>query len=248
MIERLLKRKKVSNDSLEEQVLAAQNGDQKMLHHLLDKYQPFIAKNVSEVCKKYIDPTKDDEFSIGLIAFHEAINAYNTDKGSSFLSFAKLVVKRKVIDYLRSENKKQVFTSIDEEYDDDEQLENPSEVKIAKERYNLETEAWNRREEINEYKEKLQEYQISFLDLTKIAPKHVDARDSAIKVARILYEHKELREQFLETKKLPMKELLPHLNISKKTVERNRKFIIAIFLILHEDYVFLKDYIKGVGL
>jgi RNA polymerase sigma factor len=34
--------------------------------------------------------------------------------------------------------------------------------------------------------------------------------------------------------------------VSRKTIERNRKYIIAIALILIGDYVYLKDYIKGV--
>jgi RNA polymerase sigma factor len=69
------------------------------------------------VCKRYIDPKKDDEFSIGLAAFNEAMLTYSAERGSSFLSFAKLVVKRKVIDYIRYVQKTPITASLDESYD-----------------------------------------------------------------------------------------------------------------------------------
>ncbi|GGD16119.1 RNA polymerase sigma factor SigI [Pontibacillus salipaludis] len=246
MIRRLWKKEK--DGSLEEQVALVQEGDEELQNHLIKKYQPFIAKSVSEVCKRYIDPTKDDEFSIGLMAFNEAMHSYSADKGSSFLSFAKLVVKRKVIDYIRYDRNNPVVASLDQEYEDDEQMENPQEVKAAKERYQSETESWYRRTEIQDFSEKLKEYKLSFQELTEVAPKHRDARESAIHVARTVYHHEEMREFVLEKRKLPMKQLINEVEVSKKTLERNRKFVLAIFIILNEDYVYLKDYIKGVGL
>lgn len=44
-----------------------------------------------------------------------------------------------------------------------------------------------------------------------------------------------------------MKELTRHVKVSKKTLERNRKYILAIFIILSEDYIYLKEYIKTCG-
>lgn len=238
--------KKDNNTSLEEQVAVIQQGDETVQNHLLKTYQPFIAKSVSEVCKRYIDPKRDDEFSIGLMAFNEAIMAYSPDKGSSFLSFARLVVKRKVIDYIRHEQGRPTSFSIDENYDD-EQMENPTEVAVAKEKYKLETEAWYRREEIYDMKEKLHDFKLSFEELAKHSPKHKDARSSAVKVARILLDDDELREYVYTKKKLPIKWLLDKVDVSKKTLERNRKFILAMFIVLSEDYIYLKDYLKGVG-
>ncbi|MBB6451825.1 RNA polymerase sigma factor [Salirhabdus euzebyi] len=246
MIERLMRKKQKL--SLEDQVLLAQNGDSGMRNQLLKQYQPFIAKSVSEVCKKFIDPKQDDEFSIGLIAFNRAIDSYSDEKGSSFLSFAKLVVKRKVIDYLRSENNKGIHISINQTNEDDDQLENPQEVKIAKEKYEQSTEEWLRKEEIIEYSKQLIDYKITFQELTKVSPKHVDARESAILVAKTIYKEAELRAYVEEKKRLPMKELVQYVDVSRKTLERNRKYILAIFIILCGDYVFLKEYIKGVDL
>ncbi|UOQ43592.1 RNA polymerase sigma-I factor [Halobacillus salinarum] len=244
MIRRLFQK---NNTSLDVQVVAAKQGDEDLRNEILKQYQPFIAKSVSEVCKRYIDPTKDDEFSIGLLAFNEAIQAYSAEKGSSFLSFARLVIKRKVIDHIRNEQKKPLVKSLDEPYEDEEQMENPSEVAAAKDRYQMETEAWLRREEILEFKSHLLRYKLTFAELTDASPKHRDARASAVQIARIVYQDEHLKTQVIDKGRLPIKDLMGKVEVSKKTLERNRKFIIAMVLILDGDYVYLQDYLKGVG-
>ncbi|MFG6120271.1 RNA polymerase sigma factor SigI [Thalassobacillus sp. B23F22_16] len=239
---------KKTDTSLNEQVTLAQAGDEEIRNHLLQQYQPFIAKNVSEVCKRYIDQHKDDEFSIGLMAFNEAIDSFSSKKGSSFLSFARLVIKRKVIDFIRNEQRHLMAASLDEDYENEEQMENPSEITAAKEQYERQTEAWYRREEIKDFQLKLKQYKLSFKELTEVSPQHRDARESAIRVARVIYGDVELREKVLKKGRLPIKDLVGRVDVSKKTLERNRKFILAMVIILSEEYVYLKDYIKGVGL
>ncbi|WP_087973388.1 RNA polymerase sigma factor SigI [Oceanobacillus rekensis] len=236
----------VKDKPLEEMVESIQQGNTTMQNYLLDKYKPFIAKSVSEVCKRYIDPLRDDEFSIGLSAFNEAIFSYCPDKGSSFLSFAKLVVKRKVIDYIRYNQRRPTPLSLDESFDA-EQMENPMELAAVIEKYNQEQDTIRRREEIMEFKEKLGEYKLTLVEITEVSPKHRDARVSAVEVAQILYDNSELREYVEVKKKLPIKDLLKKVEVSKKTLERNRKFIIAVFIVLSGDFIYLKDYLKGVG-
>jgi RNA polymerase sigma factor len=231
---------------LDELILNAQKDDEAALNFLLSKYQPFIAKSVSEVCKRYIDPHRDDEFSVGLMAFHEAIRQFSPTKGSSFFAFANLVIKRKVIDYIRFNSKYKVAISLDETYDE-EQIENPTEIEAVKEIYEKEQEAWYRRQEILEFREKLASYKLTLAELTEIAPKHRDARDTAVRIARIIRDDQQLSDYVRRKKKLPIKDLATKVDVSKKTLERNRKFILAIFIVLSEDFVFLKDYLKGVG-
>ncbi|MDY0406282.1 RNA polymerase sigma-I factor [Virgibacillus sp. 179-BFC.A HS] len=238
--------KPLSKMPLEEKIIKAQQGDERMMNHLLETYQPFIAKCVSEVCKRYIDTTRDDEFSIGLSAFHNAIQTYRSDRGSSFLTFAKLVITRKVIDYIRYVKKGPEAVSLDENYDE-EQMENPMEIAKVKEMYQLEQEAWQRKQEILDYKEKLKRYHLTLGELVDVSPKHQDARESAIKIARMLYNNHQFREFVQKKKKLPIKDLVKVVDVSKKTLERNRKYILAMFIVLSENYVFLQEYLKGVG-
>ncbi|SHS99693.1 RNA polymerase sigma factor sigI [Mycobacteroides abscessus subsp. abscessus] len=233
--------------SLEETVLAIQNGDQVLQNELIYQYKPFIAKTVSSVCKRYISET-DDEFSIGLIAFNEAIQKYSSDKGSSLLSFAEVIIKRRVIDYIRQQIKHQNL-SMDAngfEENEDEVSQSSLEANMSLEEYHKQTDDELRKQEIIRFSKLLTEFDLTFKDLVENSPKHADARKNAMLVAREIVSNEEIKQILVEKKRLPIKQLENSVSVSRKTIERNRKYIIAIALILMNDYLYLQEYIKGV--
>ncbi|MDF2790939.1 MAG: polymerase sigma factor SigI [Neobacillus sp.] len=232
--------------TLEESVRLIQQGDHSLLNEIIEDYKPFIAKNVSSVCKRYIYET-DDEFSIGLIAFNEAIEKYSAEKGSSLLSFAEVIIKRRVIDYIRKQTKNQ-HVSIDLTYSSFEEESAGMVIvnELSLEEYKKKSDEEIRKDEIIQFQTLLTSFDLSFSDLIENSPKHADARENAIKVAKLLVENRELRDSLYEKKRLPIKQLEKMVNVSRKTIERNRKYIIAIALILSSDYVYLNDYLKGV--
>jgi RNA polymerase sigma factor len=231
--------------TLEEKALLVQTGHQKYLDSLLADYQPFVKKVVSSVCKRYIDH-RDDEFSIGLIAFHEAILKYDRSKGGSLLAFAEVVIKRKVIDFLRSTSRYKDISIEQHTKEDDENGSGKSlENTISFNHYRIKKDEEKRKEEIIAFQSKLRIFGLSFEELVEQAPKHDDARINAFKAAAVLVQDDALKESLFQTKRLPMKELEKKVEVSRKTLERNRKYIIAIAIILSGDFVYLKDYLKG---
>ena len=88
---------------IDEIVIKAQK-DKAIYEKLIIENEFFIISTTSKATNKYINKS-DDEWSIALNAFNEAVNSYNMDKGS-FYSFAELVIKRRIIDYLRKESKR----------------------------------------------------------------------------------------------------------------------------------------------
>lgn len=134
--------------TLETSVEKIQKGDKDLQNDLIQQYKPFIAKTVSSVCKRYIDE-KDDEFSIGLIAFNEAIEKYSAEKGNSLLAFAELIIKRKVIDYIRKEARTAQHINMDvQEGDDQESSQSLIEAELSIDEYRKQIEQEQRREEI----------------------------------------------------------------------------------------------------
>ncbi|MFP7295904.1 RNA polymerase sigma factor SigI [Neobacillus niacini] len=232
--------------TLEESVLLIQQGDHLLLNEIIDSYKPFIAKNVSAVCKRYIYET-DDEFSIGLIAFSEAIEKYSPDRGSSLLSFAEVIIKRRVIDFIRTQTKNQ-HVSIDLTYSslEDESAGMVIVNELSLEDYKKKSDEELRKDEIMQFQTLLSSFDLSFNDLVENSPKHADARINAITVAKLLVDDQELVSFLIDKKRLPIKQLEKKVNVSRKTIERNRKYIIAIALILSNDYVYLNDYLRGV--
>jgi len=237
------KKKKIS---LEETVLLIQQGDRDLLDNIIAAYKPFIAKTVSSVCRRYIYET-DDEFSIGLIAFNEAIEKYSVERGSSLLSFSEVIIRRRVIDYIRKQTKNQhISIDITNPLQEEESAGSVIVNELSLDDYYKKNDEQLRKEEILQFQTLLKSYDLSFSDLVENSPKHADARKSAIMTAKLLVEDDELKKIFMEKKRLPIKQLEPMVDVSRKTIERNRKYIMAIALILSSDYVYMKDYIKGV--
>lgn len=231
--------------SLEDKVESIQDGDENLRNEIIRAYQPFIAKSVSAVCKRYIK-SNDDEYSIGMIAFNDAIELYSKKKGASFLSFAQVIIKRKIIDYIRKENRRIIPLSLDQEQEE-ELGESALEVSQAKKIHQLKEDSWYRKQEILELQKELSRYKISFKELTKVSPKHKDARESAFLVAKQLIDDPELKAHVLNKKRIPIKKLLTKVSVSKKTLERNRKYILTIFIILTGDFMYLKEYLGEVS-
>jgi RNA polymerase sigma factor len=210
----------------------------------IKQYQPFIAKVTSKVCKQYIDQSRD-EYSVGIEAFNEAIDHFQPDQGSSFLSFAEMVIRRRVIDYIRKETRqtRDIFLEPDTT-DEENQVESLAQVSASLAQYSDYKESERRKEDILEYQQQLVQFDITFADLVELCPKHIDARENAKQIAKYLASQPEHIDHLLQKKQLPMKDLLKSVNCSRKTVERNRKYIIAMALIYIGDYRSLRSYIE----
>ncbi|WP_421384272.1 RNA polymerase sigma factor SigI [Bacillus salacetis] len=236
--------KKNKKDTLETMAEEIQEGNEELLNQVLEDYKPFVKKTVSSVCKRYIYES-DDEFSIGLIAFHDAIFKYSSDRGASFISFAEVIIKRKVIDYIRMNGRHQNISVEANTENDEGEVQNKITDTLSMEEYDRTRVADERREEIMAFTKKLKEYSLSFDDLVSNSPKHEDARVNAISIAKLVVSTPSLLEYLQEKKRLPIKQLEKQVGFSRKTIERNRKYIIAISIIIMGDFYYLKDYLKG---
>ena len=65
------------------------------LDQLINQHMAFLIRTVSNFTGKYVSIENDDEFSIALIAFTEAVKKYDEDRGN-FLGFAKLVIESRL--------------------------------------------------------------------------------------------------------------------------------------------------------
>ena len=86
------------------------------IEYLIEKYMAFLIKTVSSFTGRYISIENDEEFEIALLAFTEAIEKYQTEKGV-FLAFAKLVIVSRLKNYVEKEKKHEKVVSLDELYE-----------------------------------------------------------------------------------------------------------------------------------
>lgn len=237
---------KKEKNIVEKLVMQAKHGDKEVLHELLSSYTPFMKKTASFVCKRYITE-QDDEYSIAMFAFHEAIEHFELGKNASFLTFAHLLIRRKLIDYIRKESRRKEISLGQMLTDDDDHLDAFSSLESSQsfEQFTAAQQAEERRLQIVAYENLLKPYGLSFMELVKVSPSHEDSRQTAIQIAQIIVETDEFYEIVKTKKKLPMKELEELVEVSRKTIERQRKYIIAIVILLKSDLHYIKDYLKG---
>lgn len=233
------------NPPLEINIFRVQQGDESLRNKIIESYQPFIKKVVSKVCNRFIDQTMD-EFSIGLVAFNEAINQYQKGQGSKFLTFADMVIRRRIIDFIRKETRQMRHIYLDQVKTDSENVMEESyvEQKAAIDYYEERCRISERMEQIDSYRKMLLDYGITFDVLSHHCPKHADARENAKISAKRLVDHPELVLYLKKKKQLPIKDLLQFVSCSRKTIERNRKYIIALSLIYIGGFSALKSYIE----
>ncbi len=215
--------------------------DKQIRDSVITKYAPFILKTASEFTNRFINPGVDEEYSISLLAFNEAIDSFDSTKGVSFFAFARIVIRRRLMDYYSRQNRKAPEISIQMLED-----ENPYvEYSVSLDRFKQTTEQEYRKMEIEDYQSALQEFGIMFDNLVDAAPKKKDARARAVEAAHIIADCPQLLTYLMKTRQLPLAEMTEKTSISRKTLERNRKYIIAIVLILSGEYDYLKSYIQG---
>ncbi|MDH7578830.1 MAG: RNA polymerase sigma-I factor [Bacillota bacterium] len=234
-------------------VRKAQEGDEEARNLLIQAYTPFILKIAAATCGRYLKVGEDDEASIAMIAFNEAINNYDQERNVSFLSFSEILIKRRLIDHYRKENKGSKVIPLSS-LEDREGEGDIGFVTLAQRQaaqlFQEQREASERRAEILQFTQILKEFGISFRELVQISPRHEDARVRAIEVAFVVAGCREYRNHLLTKKELPLKKLEKHVKVSRRTLERQRKYIIAVALILIYDLAYLKEYLakpSGMG-
>lgn len=211
-----------------------QKGNVAERNMLIERYRPFILRTVSHVCKRQID-WNHDESSVGLIAFNEAIDRYDETMGKSFDNFAFMLIHNRLVDEFRRQGKIMRAESV--VYDDirDEFEQTMMEVASSIEAYEREQTSSELAQELLLYDETLQEYGVSLEELEECCPKHRDTRKKFIQMAKHFHAHSDWIEILHRTKRLPMKEMLDFFKVSRKTLERNRKYLIALVLIYAND-------------
>ncbi len=224
----------------------AKAGDKEAREELLRQYTPLVLRVGSQVSGRYLQVGRDEEVSVGLLALNEAIDRFDPSRGASFITFSEMVIKRRLIDfYRRQKGQGEIPLSELESEDDEGNLLQTVEHREAQERFLQHRESEDRKEEILRYAKRLSEYGIRFSELAEISPKHEDARDRALEAARLVARNPLYSQHMITRKELPLKQLEDQVGVSRKTLERQRKYIIAVALIMLEDFYFLKQYIAG---
>lgn len=220
---------------MEEQVLrdtliSAKSGDPIVREDLIRSHKAFIAKVSSKVCSRYLTWDNDDELSISLLAFDEAIDSFDPHGGASFHSFVQIVIRRRLVDYFRKEGKHQHLSLSPMDSDDEEVSCYAVDASLEQYQENENQEVFA--QVVENYVRVLCDYNVTLDDLVKFSPKHSDSKRALTKVALVLSDIPELMEHLQTHKLLPIKKLQLLTGLKRRVIEKSRKYLIALALIL----------------
>ena len=229
---------------MEDQVLAAKT-DERAFGERAEGHKAWILKIASEAAHRYVTDS-DDEWSIALMAFSEAVRSYEADKGS-FRALAAMVIRRRVVDYLRTEGRHGDELSVSPAAFEDALGEDEAGVVETQVRQRMAEEpddtASRARAEIAELQGILRLYGFSFFDLADASPKAEKTKKSCAQAVRTLLATALLLAQMRLKRLLPIKELSEASGVIRKILERHRKYIIASAEILDGDFPILAGYL-----
>lgn len=218
--------------------------DENAINELVAKYEFFILKCASSVARSYVSKN-DDEWSIALAAFIEAVKNYSIDKGS-FLNFAELVIRRRTIDFIRSKSRYAPEISINPalfETESDEDEDDLS-IKIAVAEKVSVTIDNSLKLEIELANDVFSAYGFTFFDLAECSPKAKKTKQSCAKAVVYMLKNPILVSNMKVMKLLPLKIIEKNVKIPRKVLERHRKYIIAAIEIISGDYPYLAEYMR----
>lgn len=227
---------------LEERVLTAQADESSELREaLLGEYQSYVIKIASRICKRSIT-IQDDEYTIALAGFNEAITQYRRSEPSSFLTFAYMVIQRRLADYYRREQKHRNQVPL---IPPDARENEPIHKEVVAESFEQFRErelAEVRRSEIEQFTQSLARYGIKLTDLVKASPKHRDTRENMLSIARKITTDEQWMKEFLHQKKIT-KSFAEQIGCHRRTLKRHRIYLTALVLVLVEDLPLMRDYL-----
>jgi len=203
-------------------------GNERALEDFIKLHEAFILKSASKASRRFVTKS-DDEWSVALSAFSEAIEKYDPIKGS-FLTFSDMIIRSRLIDWFRTNGRQAADLHTEDMYGEVEDTG-----------YND-----NLRLEIHALGETLKEYGIDFSDIAKNSPKAGKTRDACKRILRHMLENTEMVSEIKRTGTIPIKNIEKNLNLPRKTIERHRKYIIAAMEILTGDYPYLSEYLRYV--
>ena len=100
--------------------------------------------------------------------------------------------------------------------------------------------------EIEELTNQIQLFGVSLTDVADNCPRQQRTLEACRKVLNYAKENPELLDELLRTKRLPITKLSQGSGVDRKTLERHRKYMVAMLLIYTNGYEIIRGHIKQV--
>jgi RNA polymerase sigma factor len=205
----------------------------------IEESKSFIYSVACKVCRRKLNWANDDELSIALIAFNKACDTYSDNKGN-FYSYGRALIKNALIDFFRKAGNVPylMFESDSEEM---EYVEYKSSITS----YEKQIENSMRAEEIVLFSKELEKYGLNFSLLLNSSPSHKDTRNTLLNIAFVCINEETILSSIKAKGNLPVKEIMLLTGNNRKLIEKWRRYILVLILILSSsDYPYIKSFLN----
>jgi RNA polymerase sigma factor len=223
--------------SFNEKLALAKTGKM-ALNKFIGEYMPFIKKCVGGVFFK--GEARRENLSEAMLGFIQSVETYNAEDGA-FIPFAQTVIRNRLIDAARREIKiKTPLFSISPAANE---KDTPWEYEISQRNYALLEEQENLRMEITDINAEFSQWGFDCFDLVRECPRQERSRRTCHIIARKALENETLVADVLRTCKLPVKQLAGSTGISEKVIEKYRRYIAAVIVIIAGNYPYMHTFL-----
>ncbi|MCR5601053.1 MAG: sigma-70 family RNA polymerase sigma factor [Ruminococcus sp.] len=209
---------------------------------LISAYMPFIKSETAKFLNRPPNQS-DDELSIAMFAFYESIRNYSKLRGS-FLKFAALQIKNRLIDNYRKEKRNKGQISLDVSEDDKADLKDT--IRDEHDTYAENELREATQQEISELSAQMESFGVSMSDVADNSPRQHRTLEICQKAISYARKNPDILEEFLRTKRVPIAKLAEGAKVERKSLERHRRYLVAVLLICTNGYEIMRGHIMQV--
>ncbi len=223
------------------QVLQAQQ-DSQAADRLIEQYLPFIKSEAAKLTGSF-PAHQEDELSIAMFAFYESIMAYRSGRGS-FLKLAAMAIRSRIIDYRRKQLRHSGNLSLDMPASGEDVRTLGQQIPDDRQDLSTHYDRADAQQEIAHFVLQLSGFGLSLSDIAENCPKQGRTIQACMRVLDHARAHPELLEQLVQTRKLPMAQLVQDTKVDKKTLERHRRYLVAVLLAYTNGFEIIRGHLQ----
>ena len=227
------------------QVYAAKT-DSEAADALIGQYIGFIRSETVKFTHAALEDGHEDELSIAMLAFYEAILSYEKTKGA-FLPYASRAIRNRLIDHYRAEKRHGNVVSLHAPAGGEADRSLLDTLPDTRDEIGTFEARTASQKEIREFGAQLANFGLSFSDVADNCPRQERTLAACRRVLDCARANPALLEKLVETGRLPMSELAAGSGTDKKTMERHRKYLVTILLAFTNGYEIIRGHLCQVG-
>lgn len=227
-------------DEIASAVLAAQQ-DRDKLNQLIVQYLPFIRNQLTGLHGFPLE--YDDMLSLAMLTFSGCVQQYTAEKGS-FLAFCTVCIRNRLLDAARKQARYQskLLPLVD---DESARSARTAEDTLSLAAYNAAQEQAALAQEIEAFSQALKQFGVDFASLPRCCPRQKRSRLLCMRLARAIVDTPAFLQLFWATRRIAQKELSVQCTVSPKTIEKHRKYIVTLVLLITGDYPYIQAFLPG---